>query len=166
MPYFFQSKGILGLVLISFLTLGLTRLLLARKPTLRKSQALILSFILLFEPCILAFGVWAIHRQAAQTAALMIYAYNFLKSAILIYIVFELPSVFLAWQYYLAPKPEAMRFIRFSLFMPIAFCAVVFMEVPKMIWQQHSAFVLENSLQLFAVVAIVNSILIAYSFRK
>lgn len=166
MSYFVQGKGLIGLVLILLLTLGLTRLMLERKKELKPLHALILSFILVCEPCLLAFGVWAVHQQASETASLMIYSYNFLKSAILIYLVFEIPSVVLAWQYYLAPRPESLRLLRFALFMPIVFCAVVFMEAPKMIWAQHADLILDNSLQLFAIVAIVNTILIAFSFKK
>ena len=86
----------------------------------------------------LAFLVWVVHDIASVNGGLMIHAYTFVKAAVAIYLLFILPA---------------------------AFTAVAFIEVPKMIWQDRASELVSSGLETFIVVAVINLILLALTYR-
>lgn len=166
MIYFLEGRGLFVLILFIVLSLGLARLLLQRNPKLKKVDALVLSFVLIFEPALLAYCVWSVHRESMEIARLMLFSYSFLKSVSFIYLVFEIPSVYLAWQYYLSPTLESIRLLRFSMFLPIVFTAVAFLEAPEMIWHENHLLLKDYLAQIVIFVVILNSLLLGWSYLR
>ena len=94
---------------------------------------------MLFEPGMLAFLVWVVHDIASVNGGLMIHAYTFVKAAAAIYLLFIFPSIWFARSFYIESKLLTLKALRFAIILPAAFAAVIFIEVPKMIWQDRAS---------------------------
>ena len=166
MEFFYTVRGTIVLISAVFLSLWLARQLKFHRQMLSVWAVLCLAFILLFEPMILAFSVWCLHEKAALNSALMIHAYTYLKASGFVYILFILPSIYFARQFYLKPSPLTVKALRFGLFLPVAFAAVVFWEAPQMIWGERSALLGHVTSILFFIVALANLSLLALTFIR
>lgn len=138
MEFLMTVRTLIATTVMLFCSLWLARQLKIRRPKLPVSAVLILSLIMLFEPGMLAFLVWVVHDIASVNGGLMIHAYTFVKAAVAIYLLFILPA---------------------------AFTAVAFIEVPKMIWQDRASELVSSGLETFIVVAVINLILLALTYR-
>ncbi len=58
-----------------------------------------------------------------------------------------------------------LKALRFAIILPVAFTAVVFIEVPKMIWQDRATELVSSGLETFIVVAVINLILLGLTYR-
>ena len=52
-----------------------------------------------------------------------------------------------------------------SIILPAAFAAVIFIEVPKMIWQDRASELVSSGWETFIVVAVINLILLSLTYR-
>ena len=55
--------------------------------------------------------------------------------------------------------------LRFAIILPAAFAAVIFIEVPKMIWQDRASELVSSGWETFIVVAVINLILLSLTYR-
>ena len=62
-------------------------------------------------------------------------------------------------------KIVTLKALRFAIILPAAFTAVAFIEVPKMIWQDRASELVSSGLETFIVVAVINLILLALTYR-
>ena len=53
-------------------------------------------------------------------------------------------------------KLVTLKALRFAIILPVAFAAVIFIEVPKMIWQDRATELVSSGLETFIVVAVIN----------
>ena len=121
---------------------------------------------MLFEPGMLAFLVWVVHDIASVNGGLMIHAYTFVKASVAIYLLFILPSIWFARSFYVEKlNSSTLNALRFAIILPVAFTAVVFIEVPKMIWQDRATELVSSGLETFIVVAVINLILLGLTYR-
>ena len=164
MEYFLSMRGAAAFLLLGLFSLWLARTLKIRRPGMPSWVALVLAFILLFEPSQLAFILWDVHEKLMESGALMIKAYTFLKAGALLYVLFIVTSIFFSWQFYLRPSPLTLRSLRFGLFLPIAFAAVTFLEAPKMIWGERAYLVVLETDWIVIWVAVLNLIVLALTF--
>ena len=160
MEFLMTVRTLIATTVMLFCSLWLARQLKIRRPKLPVSAVLILSLIMLFEPGMLAFLVWVVHDIASVNGGLMIHAYTFVKAAVAIYLLFILPSIWFARSFYVESK-----IVRFAIILPAAFTAVAFIEVPKMIWQDRASELVSSGLETFIVVAVINLILLALTYR-
>lgn len=165
MEFFMTVRMLIATTVMLFCSLWLARQLKLHRPALQISAALILGWIILFEPGMLAFLVWAIHDTAAVNGGLMIHAYTFVKASVVIYLLFILPSVWFARSFYIESKPLTLKALRFGIVLPVAFVAVVFIEVPKMIWQDRAEALASAGWEIFIVVTLVNLVLLGLTYR-
>lgn len=165
MEFFMTVRMLIATTVMLFCSLWLARQLKLHRPALQISAALILGWIILFEPGMLAFLVWAVHDTAAVNGGLMIHAYTFVKASVVIYLLFILPSVWFARSFYIESKPLTLKALRFGIVLPVAFAAVVFIEVPKMIWQDRAEALASAGWEIFIVVTLVNLVLLGLTYR-
>ena len=114
MEFFMTVRMLIATTVMLFCSLWLARQLKLHRPALQISAALILGWIILFEPGMLAFLVWAVHDTAAVNGGLMIHAYTFVKASVVIYLLFILPSVWFARSFYIESKPLPLKTKRFE----------------------------------------------------
>ena len=95
----------------------------------------------------------------------MIPAYTFVKASVAIYLLFILPSIWFARSFYVESKLVTLKALRFAIILPVAFTAVVFIEVPIMIWQDRATELVSSGLETFIVVAVINLILLGLTYR-
>ena len=162
MEFLMAVRTLIATTVMLFCSLWLARQLKIHRPRLPVSAVLILSLIMLFEPGMLAFLVWVVHDIASVNGGLMIHAYTFVKASVAIYLLFILPSIWFARSFYVESKLKALRF---AIILPVAFTAVVFIEVPKMIWQDRATELVSSGLETFIVVAVINLILLGLTYR-
>ena len=165
MEFLMTVRTLIATTVMLFCSLRLARQLKIRRPKLPVSAVLILSLIMLFEPGMLAFLVWVVHDIASVNGGLMIHAYTFVKAAVAIYLLFILPSIWFARSFYVESKIVTLKALRFAIILPAAFTAVAFIEVPKMIWQDRASELVSSGLETFIVVAVINLILLALTYR-
>ena len=82
-----------------------------------------------------------------------------------VYLLFILPSIWFARSFYVESKLVTLKALRFAIILPVAFTAVVFIEVPKMIWQDRATELVSSGLETFIVVAVINLILLGLTYR-
>ena len=58
-----------------------------------------------------------------------------------------------------------LKALRFAIILPAAFAAVIFIEVPKMIWQDRASELVSSGWETFIVVAVINLILLSLTYR-
>ena len=155
MEFLMAVRTLIATTVMLFCSLWLARQLKIHRPRLPVSAVLILSLIMLFEPGMLAFLVWVVHDIASVNGGLMIHAYTFVKASVAIYLLFILPSIWFARSFYVESKLVTLK----------AFTAVVFIEVPKMIWQDRATELVSSGLETFIVVAVINLILLGLTYR-
>ena len=160
MEFLMTVRTLIATTVMLFCSLWLARQLKIRRPKLPVSAVLILSLIMLFEPGMLAFLVWVVHDIASVNGGLMIHAYTFVKAAVAIYLLFILPSIWFARSFYVESKIVTLKALRFAIILPAAF-----IEVPKMIWQDRASELVSSGLETFIVVAVINLILLALTYR-
>lgn len=165
MEFFTTVRMLIATTVMLLCSLWLARQLKIRRPSLQISAALLLASIILFEPGMLAFLVWAVHDIAAVNGELMIHAYTFVKASVVIYLLFILPSVWFARSFYIESKPLTLKALRFGIILPVAFAAVVFIEVPKMIWQDRAEALVSSGWETFIVVTLINLGLLGLTYR-
>ncbi len=165
MEFFTTVRMLIATTVMLLCSLWLARQLKIRRPSLQISAALLLASIILFEPGMLAFLVWAVHEIAAVNGELMIHAYTFVKASVVIYLLFILPSVWFARSFYIESKPLTLKALRFGIILPVAFAAVVFIEVPKMIWQDRAEALVSSGWETFIVVTLINLVLLGLTYR-
>lgn len=165
MEFFTTVRMLIATTVMLLCSLWLARQLKIRRPSLQISAALLLASIILFEPGMLAFLVWAVHDIAAVNGELMIHAYTFVKASVVIYLLFILPSVWFARSFYIESKPLTLKALRFGIILPVAFAAVVFIEVPKMIWQDRAEALVSSGWETFIVVTLINLALLGLTYR-
>lgn len=95
----------------------------------------------------------------------MIHAYTFVKAAVAIYLLFIFPSIWFARSFYIESKLLTLKALRFAIILPAAFAAVIFIEVPKMIWQDRASELVSSGWETFIVVAVINLILLSLTYR-
>lgn len=165
MEFFTTVRMLIATTVMLLCSLWLARQLKIRRPSLQISAALLLASLILFEPGMLAFLVWAVHDTAAVNGGLMIHAYTFVKASVVIYLLFILPSVWFARSFYIESKPLTLKALRFGIILPVAFAAVVFIEVPKMIWQDRAEALVSSGWKTFIVVTLINLVLLGLTYR-
>lgn len=165
MEFFTTVRMLIATTVMLLCSLWLARQLKIRRPSLQISAALLLASIILFEPGMLAFLVWAVHDIVAVNGELMIHAYTFVKASVVIYLLFILPSVWFARSFYIESKPLTLKALRFGIILPVAFAAVVFIEVPKMIWQDRAEALVSSGWETFIVVTLINLVLLGLTYR-
>lgn len=165
MEFLMAVRTLIATTVMLFCSLWLARQLKIHRPRLPVSAVLILSLIMLFEPGMLAFLVWVVHDIASVNGGLMIHAYTFVKASVAIYLLFILPSIWFARSFYVESKLVTLKALRFAIILPVAFTAVVFIEVPKMIWQDRATELVSSGLETFIVVAVINLILLGLTYR-
>lgn len=165
MEFLMAVRTLIATTVMLFCSLWLAWQLKIHRPRLPVSAVLILSLIMLFEPGMLAFLVWVVHDIASVNGGLMIHAYTFVKASVAIYLLFILPSIWFARSFYVESKLVTLKALRFAIILPVAFTAVVFIEVPKMIWQDRAAELVSSGLETFIVVAVINLILLGLTYR-
>ena len=149
MEFLMAVRTLIATTVMLFCSLWLARQLKIHRPRLPVSAVLILSLIMLFEPGMLAFLVWVVHDIASVNGGLMIHAYTFVKASVAIYLLFILPSIWFARSFYVESKLVTLKALRFAIILPVAFTAVVFIEVPKMIWQDRATELVSSGLETF-----------------
>lgn len=159
-------RALIAFSILLFCTLWLARQLKIHRQSLSVSATLVLAFIVLFEPGALAFLVWVVHERAAENSALMIYAYTYLKATTVIYLLFILPCVYLGRMFLIAPKPLTLKALRFALILPVAFSAVAFLEVPRMIWANRAPHITNAGWDIFLVVLVLNVLFILLTYLR
>ena len=165
MEFLITVRTLIATTVMLFCSLWLARPLKIHRPRLPVSAVLILSLIMLFEPGMLAFLVWVVHDIASVNGGLMIHAYTFVKAAAAIYLLFIFPSIWFARSFYIESKLLTLKALRFAIILPAAFAAVIFIEVPKMIWQDRASELVSSGWETFIVVAVINLILLSLTYR-
>lgn len=106
-----------------------------------------------------------IHRPRLPVSAVLILSLIMLFEpgmlAFLVWVVHDIASVNGGLMIH------AYTFVKASvaIILPVAFTAVVFIEVPKMIWQDRATELVSSGLETFIVVAVINLILLGLTYR-
>ena len=79
--------------------------------------------------------------------------------------LFIFPSIWFARSFYIESKLLTLKALRFAIILPAAFAAVIFIEVPKMIWQHRASELVSSGWETFIVVAVINLILLSLTYR-
>lgn len=161
---FLAAKGIIAGLIIFVLTLWVARRIYVCQRGISVFGSVYLSFLLLFEPAVLAFCLWALHNEALLQSKLMLLAYTLLKAGGVVYLIFILPEIVFTWRFIQAPSPNTFKALRFGIVLLIAFATVMFWEIPRMIWPDTYEMLSDVSMPMFIGTVAVNLVLLGLTF--